>query len=155
MVGDSILTQKKSIITIAAWCFYDWACSSFSVIVVTFIFATYFTTKVAKNEIIGTFQWANATAIAGIVIAFASPLFGAIADYGGHHKRWLGLFTSMCIVSSALLWFAYPNVDSVYFTLICLVFGTIGLEVAMVFYNALLPQLAPTEYLGRVSGWGW
>lgn len=155
MIGDSVLTQKKSIITIAAWCLYDWACSSFSVIVVTFIFATYFTTKVAKNEIIGTFQWANATAIAGIVIAFASPLFGAIADYGGHHKRWLVLFTSMCIVSSALLWFAYPNVDSVYFTLICLALGTIGLEVAMVFYNALLPQLAPKEYLGRISGWGW
>jgi UMF1 family MFS transporter len=147
--------NNKSVKAISAWCLYDWACSSFSVIVVTFIFATYFTTKIAENEIIGTFQWANATAIAGIIIAIASPLFGAIADYGGHHKRWLLLFTWICIISSALLWFAYPSTQSVNLTLTCLVFGTIGLEVSMVFYNALLPQLAPKEYLGRISGWGW
>lgn len=146
---------NKSIAAISAWCLYDWACASFSIIVITFIFATYFTTKVAENEIIGTYQWANATAIAGIVIAFTSPLFGAIADHGGHHKRWLFFFTWLSIVSSALLWFAYPNVDSVYFTLACLVFGTVGLEVALVFYNAFLPQLAPKDYLGRISGWGW
>lgn len=149
------MKNNKSIPAIVAWCLYDWACASFSVIVVTFIFATYFTTKVAKNEIMGTFQWANATALAGIIIAIVSPLFGAIADYGGHHKRWLLLFTWMCITSSALLWFAYPSTQSVYLTLGCLVVGTIGLEVAMVFYNALLPQLAPKEYLGRISGWGW
>lgn len=149
------MKQQKSIAAIFAWCLYDWASSSFSVIVVTFIFATYFTTKVAENEIIGTYQWANATSIAGIIIAFASPLFGAIADYGGYHKRWLFVFTGLCITSSGLLWFAYPNSSSVYLTLTCLVAGTIGLEVAMVFYNVLLPQLAPKDYLGRVSGWGW
>lgn len=121
----------------------------------TFIFATYFTSKVAENEIIGTYQWANATSIAGIIIAFTSPLFGAIADHAGHHKRWLLFFTVMSIISAALLWFAYPNVNSVYFTLTCLVFGTIGLEVASVFYNAFLPRLAPKNYLGRISGWGW
>ena len=147
--------MKKSVTAIAAWCLYDWACASFSIIVMTFIFATYFTTKVAENEIIGTYQWANATTIAGIIIALTSPLFGAIADHGGHHKRWLFFFTWLSIVSSAFLWFAYPDTNSVYLTLTCLIFGTIGLEVAMVFYNAFLPKLASKEYLGRVSGWGW
>lgn len=142
-------------VTIAAWCMYDWASASYSIIVMTFIFATYFTTKVAQNEIVGTYQWADATSIAGIIIALSSPLFGAIADHGGHHKRWLFFFTAMAVVSSALLWYAYPNVNSVTLTLVCLVFGTIGLEVALVFYNSFLPQLAPKEYLGRISGWGW
>jgi len=150
-----LLRQRESVTAIAAWCLYDWACASFSIIVMTFIFATYFTTKIAENEIIGTYQWANATSLAGIIIALTGPLFGAIADRSGHHKRWLFFFTWMCIVSSALLWFAYPNVHSVYLTLTCLVFGTVGLEVALVFYNAFLPQLAPKDYLGRVSGWGW
>lgn len=150
-----MLKSNKSFSAIAAWCLYDWACASYSIIVMTFIFATYFTTKVAANEIIGTYQWANATSIAGLIIAFTSPLFGAIADHGGHHKRWLAFFTFMCIVSSALLWFAYPNVNSVMLTLICLVFGTVGLEVGLVFYNAFLPSLAPKDYLGRISGWGW
>ena len=72
---------------IIAWCLYDWAIASFSVIVITFIFATYFTTQVAENTIMGTYQWANAMALAGIIVAFSSPLCGAVADYGGQHRR--------------------------------------------------------------------
>lgn len=33
--------------------------------------------------------------------------------------------------------------------------GTIGVEFAGIFYNAMLPQLAPSDRLGRWSGWGW
>lgn len=140
---------------IFAWCLYDWAFASFSVIVITFIFSTYFTTKVAENEIVGTFQWANATALAGIVIAIISPFFGSIADHGGNHKRWLFSFTFLGVISSALLWFSYPDISAVYFTLACVVIGTIGYEVSQVFYNAFLTTLAPSGYLGRISGWGW
>lgn len=141
--------------SIVAWCLYDWACASFSIIVTTFIFATYFTTKVAADTIVGTYQWANATSLAGLIIALTSPLVGAIADHSGHHKRWLFFLTMMCVISTALLWFAYPNTSAVYFTLSCVVVGTVGLEVALVFYNAFLVHLAPRAILGRVSGWGW
>lgn len=150
------MNQRKPFSTvIVSWCLYDWAAASFSIIVTTFIFATYFTTSLAANKIIGTYQWANATSLAGVIIALTSPLFGAIADHGGHHKRWLLFFTALCIISSALLWFAYPSLNAVYFTLTCVVLGTIGLEVALVFYNAFLPHIAPKAYLGRISGWGW
>jgi MFS transporter, UMF1 family len=140
---------------IAAWCLYDFACASFAIIVTTFIFSTYFVNKVAANPIIGTYQWANATALAGVFIAFASPLLGAIADHGGSHKRSLFFFTWMSIISTALLWFAYPQVEAVYFTLTCVVLGTIAYEISQVFYNAFLPRLAPRQYIGRISGWGW
>jgi len=150
-----MMKKENKLQSIIAWCMYDWASAAYSIIVMTFIFATYFTTNVAQNKIIGTYQWANATAIAGIVIALTSPLFGAIADHYGYHKRWLFVFTMMCVVSSALLWFGYPHISSVYLILGCLVFGTIGLEIALVFYNAFLPRLAPKNYLGRISGWGW
>lgn len=146
---------RRPTLTIAAWCLYDWASASFSIIVTTFIFATYFTTHVAENQVVGTYQWANATSLAGIIIALLSPFFGAVADYGGHHKRWLFFFTLLCVISSAFLWFAYPSTQSIYLTLTCLVLGTIGLEIALVFYNAFLPHLAPKDYLGRISGWGW
>lgn len=138
-----------------AWCLYDWAAAAFSIIVITFIFAPYFTTQIAANQIVGTYQWANAISLAGIVIALTSPLFGAIADHGGHHKRWLFFFTWICILSAALLWFSYPKINFVYFTLGCVAIGTIGLEVGLVFYNAFLSYLAPKDYLGRISGWGW
>lgn len=148
-------STKRRIKPVLSWCFYDWASSSFSVIVTTFIFSTYFTTKVATNEIIGTFQWANATALAGVIIAITSPLVGAIADHGGHHKRWILFFTMISIFAAACLYFSYPRTSYVYYTLICVVIGTVGLEVAYVFYNSFLPVLAPKSYLGRISGWGW
>lgn len=151
------MNKAKRVFTsaILSWCAYDWACTSYSIIIVTFIFSTYFTTKVAPNEILGTYQWANATSLAGIIVALSSPLFGAIADHGGHHKRWLILFTWLCVIPTSLLWFSYPEPRVVNFTLICVVIGLIGYEVSQVFYNAFLPMLAPSKYLGRISGWGW
>jgi len=35
------------------------------------------------------------------------------------------------------------------------VLAVIGFEVGMVFYNAMLSDLAPKDYLGRISGWAW
>lgn len=146
---------NKQTLPVLAWCLYDWAAASFSIIVVTFIFATYFTTRVAENEITGTYQWANAASLAGIIIALTSPLVGAIADHGGHHKRWLFFFTMVSVIATFLLWFAYPDPNYIYTTLACVVIGSIGFEVALVFYNSFLPGLAPRAYIGRVSGWGW
>src|SRR3989338_4270852 len=155
IMQDSPFFSRQSFFPLAAWCLYDWASASFSVIVTTFIFATYFTTHIAVNQITGTYQWANATSLAGMLMAFLSPLLGAIADYGGHHKRWLFFFTWLCIISTALLFFAYPHPHFVYFTLLFVVLGTVGYEIALVFYNAFLPSLAPKNYVGRISGWGW
>ena len=33
--------------------------------------------------------------------------------------------------------------------------GIVAMELGLLFYNALLPGVAPVEKLGRVSGWGW
>lgn len=145
----------RSVRALIAWCLYDWASASFSIIVTTFIFATYFTGSIAENKIVGTYQWANAISLAGILIAMGSPLFGAIADRGGYHKLWLFFFTMLSVVSTALLWFAYPNPSYVQYTLACVVVGTVGLEIALVFNNAFLPHLVSKKYLGRASGWGW
>ena len=149
------MRKDQQLLKQVAWCLYDGAAASFSIIVITFIFATYFTTKIAQNQIVGTYQWASAASLAGLIIALASPFFGAIADYSGYHKRWLFFFTSLSIIASFLLWFAYPTIHAVYFTLTCVVIGTVSYEIALVFYNTFLPSLAPPNYLGRLSGWGW
>jgi len=105
-MSSSQLEKKNLLKSIIAWCLYDAGASSFSAIVITFVFATYFTKQVAVNTIAGTYQWANAVSLSGVIIAFLSPIVGAIADRGGHHKRWLFFFTALCIISAALLWFA-------------------------------------------------
>jgi len=147
--------RSRRLLPIAAWCFVRLGKCRISDYCDDIIFATYFTSKIAENAIVGTYQWANATAIAGLMIAVMSPIVGAIADNGGYHKRWLLFFTGICIISSALLWFAYPESEAVYFTLACVIVGTIGLETGIVFYNSFLPTLVSRNYIGRVSGWGW
>lgn len=134
---------------------YDWGITSFSVIVTTFVIATYFTSQIAVNDIVGTHQWGNTMAIAGIIVAICSPIFGAIADYSGRRQYWLGVFTVGTIISAALLWYAYPKPTYVFYTLACVMIGTVTLNLSMVFYNALLPRLSPKRYMGRISGWGW
>jgi len=140
---------------IAAWCLYDWANSAFPTIITTFVFATYFTSAVAVNKTIGTAQWGNAMAIAGLLVALFSPPIGAIADYVGRRKPWLALFTLISIAASSMLWFSEPQSSYVAQTLIWVVIATLGFEFSMVFYNAMLNDLAPKSHLGRLSGWGW
>ncbi len=72
MFFKKLKTKKAGVI---AWAFYDWANSSFSSIILTFVFAAYFTEKVAVNRILGTTQWSYAVAIAGFMVALLSPFF--------------------------------------------------------------------------------
>ena len=45
--------------TIWSWCLYDWANSAFTTLVVTFVYATYFTQTFAADENIGTQLWSR------------------------------------------------------------------------------------------------
>ncbi len=140
---------------ILGWCFYDWAMSAYNTVIGTFIFSVYFTRGVAESELAGTAQWGRAMALSGFVIAILSPVLGAIADRTGRRKPWLGLFTAATMVGTALLWFVRPDPDYVLFALVVVALSNITFELANVFYNAMLPSLAPPGMTGRVSGWGW
>lgn len=150
-----IKTQPKRAGSILAWALYDFGNSAYFSVVLTFIIAAYFISAIAQNEIEGTHLWGNAVAIAGIIVAIMSPIFGAIADHGGHRKLWLFIFTYFGIIATALIWFAYPETSYAYYTLSLIVISSLGFEIGIVFYNALLPSVAPEGYLGRVSGWAW
>ncbi|CDZ78208.1 Vacuole effluxer Atg22 like protein [Legionella massiliensis] len=145
-------TSKKEIV---AWILYDFASAPYFVVILTFVFATYFSKSIANNVIEGTALWGYTTSASALLIAIASPILGAIGDYGGHHKRWLYSFTYLGILTTACLWFAYPNPSSIFYSLLCIFISNFALEVATVFYNAYLPGIAPKAYLGRISGWAW
>ena len=138
---------------IASWALYDFANSSFTTLVVTFIYATYFTKGIAADEVTGTSQWSLAVTITSLVVAFSSPYLGAIADRGGYRKRFLMITT--CIVIIGSFWLFFPGPGQVLYALSVFVVANIAFELANVFYNAFLPDLAPSEKIGRISGYGW
>lgn len=149
------MIEKPSGKGLFAWALYDWANSSYFVIIQTFIFAAYFTKAIAENIEIGTAQWGNMIGLAGFVLAITAPIFGAIADQAGRRKPWIAAFTILCILACGLLWFAKPGIDSLWFALGMGFLATIGAEFAFIFYSAMLPDLVSPEKLGRWSGWGW
>ncbi|MGH1480420.1 MAG: MFS transporter [Geminicoccales bacterium] len=138
-----------------AWAFYDWANSAFGAVIVTFVFATYFSQGIAIDEVTGTAQWGWALTISALLAAILGPILGAIADVSGRRKPWIFGFTWICVIATSLLWFAAPNPEWVLFTLIVIVVAKLGFELAGVFYNAMLADLASSDHIGRLSGWSW
>ncbi|MEZ5936275.1 MAG: MFS transporter, partial [Alphaproteobacteria bacterium] len=138
-----------------AWALYDWANSAFSAVIVTFVFATYFSQGIAADPITGTAEWGHALTVSALLAAVLGPTLGAIADAGGRRKPWILFFTWLCVIATALLWYAAPSPDFVLYTLVLIVIANLGLDMAGVFYNAMLHDLAPPERIGRLSGWAW
>jgi UMF1 family MFS transporter len=122
---------------------YDWAYGAFNVVVSTFVFATYFVRAVAPDAATGTAQWAGAQAAAGIVVAVLAAPLGAIADLSGRKRPMLALFTTTMALATAALWFVRPLASDVTLALGLVVIATVSYELATVFYNAMLPDLAP------------
>ena len=140
---------------VAAWVLYDFADSAFATVVATFVVATYFTQAVAPDPITGTAQWATMQAIAGLLIALLAVPMGALADSGGRRAPMLGLCIAVMSLSTISLWWVRPDPAYVPLALILVAAGTVAFEVATVFYNAMLPDLAPPNRLGRLSMIAW
>ncbi|BES73653.1 MFS transporter [Marinobacter nanhaiticus D15-8W] len=138
-----------------SWALYDWANSAFFTIILTFVFARYFSQSVVQDDVAGTEAWGNIVGISGIFIAILAPILGAIADQAGRLKPWLISFTLLCVVASGMLWFVTPEQEQFWPAAFWVGVGILGAEFAFIFYNAMLPDLAPVQQLGRWSGWGW
>ena len=139
--------------TIFAWCLYDFANSAFTTLVVTFIYAAFFTKVIAPDEVTGTWLWSRSVSITAVTVGLLSPLLGALADRGGYRKRFLGFFTLVAVVGACLLYTAMPG--QVFKALFWFTVGNIAFEMGGVFYNAFLPDIAPPDRIGRISGYGW
>ena len=146
------MTTRRAVFS---WCLYDWANSAFNTVIGTFVFSVYFARGIYGDETAGSAVWGFALGAAGLAVALTSPVLGAIADRGGARKPWLGIFVALTLLPTALLWFATPDRSMVPFALACMVVASVAFELANVFYNAMLEDVAPPGKIGRVSGWAW
>lgn len=144
---------KLNVRAVTGWALYDVANSAFTTLVVTFIYATYFTKQIAETETIGTGQWSIGVIITALVVAISSPYLGAIADRGGYRRRFLMISTVVCVLGSIALFF--PQKGEVVLALAIFTVANIAFEMSMVFYNAYLPDVAPPDKIGKISGLGW
>ena len=141
---------------LVGWVLFDWAAQPFFTLLTTFIYAPFFANAVASDPVRGQALWGYATAAAGLVIALCSPVLGAIADAAGRRKPWIAAFGLVLVCATAMLWFGKPKVPTtIPIVLTAFALGTIAVEFAAVFNNAMMPTLVVPERLGRLSGIGW
>lgn len=135
------------------WSLFDFANTSFSITIVTFVYAVYFKETVARNQPVGDFYWSLGTSISMIIVALISPFLGAIADHSAGKKRFLLFFTLLCITSTSLLYFISEG--KIVEGLILFILANIGFEAGLVFYDAFLPEISDEKNYGRTSGFGF
>jgi UMF1 family MFS transporter len=136
------------------WWSFDWASQPYNTLLLTFIFGPY-VASVLGDGTAAQSVWGYGIAAAGLLIAVASPLLGAIADRAGGRMRFIWLFSAMYVVGAWGLWWSAPGSFNVWWVMISFAIGLIGMEFATNFTNSLMPDLCPREDLGRVSGTGW
>ena len=144
---------KSSTKEIISYALYDWATSPVPTLHATFVFAVYFTTTVMPEN--GTFAWSQMSALAAFIVAFAAPFFGALADGKAMRKTLLMIVTVIGIISAAALWFVKPDASFATMALVLSAINIVVMEIAFVFYNALIVGVSTPKNIGRVSGFSW
>jgi UMF1 family MFS transporter len=139
--------------TIASWCLYDFA-NSFYAVLSTVVWGPFYQRRIVGNEQgLGDLWWGYVISTTMLVVALSSPMMGAIGDYAGRRKRLLVFYTVTSVAALAMFTTVQPG--AVYWGFLVSVISYVGFEGALVFYNAYLPEIAPRDYQGRVSGWGF
>ena len=128
-----------------SWALYDWANSAFATTVIAGFFPLFFKQYWSGDAAAttSTFWLGAGNSAASLVIVLAAPLLGALADAGGLHKRLLGAFALLGIVCTGGLWLVgegqWPWAIALYIVAI------LGFSGANVFYDAMLPDIAPAR----------
>ncbi|RBP66960.1 UMF1 family MFS transporter [Brevibacterium sanguinis] len=140
---------------ILSWALWDWGSASFNAVIITFVFTPYLTKGVAASEESGSSALGWSMAAAGLVIALVAPAVGTRADAGGRHRMWLGIHTSIVVLSMLGLFFVRDSPEYLWLGLLLIAVGSVFFEFAEVSYNGIMVRITRPDNVGRVSGFGW
>jgi len=136
------------------WWWFDWASQPYNTLLITFIFGPYVVGLVGDGSRAQAI-WGYGIGAAGILLAVLAPLLGAVADKSGQRMAFVWFFSALYVIGAWSLWYSAPDNFNIWLVMLMFCIGMIGMEFATIFTNAMLPDLAPREELGKVSGSGW
>lgn len=138
-----------------SWALYDWANSAFATTVLAGFFPAFFRQywSTGADPTLTTFRLGIANGIAGLVVALLAPVLGAIADRGGRRCTFLTAWSLLGIAATAGLYLVGQGQWG--WAIALFVLGTMGFNGGIVFYDALLLDVAKPQDYDRVSAFGY
>ena len=140
------MEQTKSKPLIFSWALYDLANQFFALNIVSLYFPRWLIVEKNFPEI----SYSLAFGASMFLIAVCAPFLGTISDIGGRRRTFLVFFTIISVVCTMGLFLPI----SVYMALLLFAVANFGCQGAIIFYNALMVQVAPKKHIGIVSGVG-
>lgn len=162
------MIEKGNKRIIRAWTFYDWAISVYALVITTAIFPTFYekvtTTTLSDGsisdrvkyfgyEFSNTELYSYVIAISFLMVSILSPVLSGLADYWGNKKFFLRIFCYVGAVACGTLYFFDP--ENLEWSMLSLLFASIGYWGSIVFYNAYLPEIAEVRDHDRISARGF
>ncbi|MBN1423596.1 MFS transporter [Candidatus Fermentibacteria bacterium] len=141
--------------TVLGWALYDWANSAFTTTVMAGFFPLFFKQvwSSGTDPAVSTARLGMANSVAGLLVALAAPLLGAMADKGNARKRFLLGFAAVGIIMTACL--AHTPHGAWRAAAALYVAASIGFAAANVMYDSLLPAVARGRSQDVVSALGY
>ncbi len=134
---------------------YDWANSAFATTILSAIFPIYYST-VAGADLPGnkaTVYYGYTASLALLMIALVAPVLGAMADQFRAKKKFLAVFAALGIIATAFM--ATVGRGEWRTASALFILGYAGFAWSIIFYESLLPHIADTDKIDRVSSKGY
>jgi len=153
-----------------SWALYDFANTVFSMNIATLYFSAWLVADLGQSNTL----YATVNGITSALVVVSIPLFGAISDATQRRKPWVVTFTIVAclalMVMAILGQTRLPLVGegvvdpapargavsglALFGVLAAFTAASYAYQGALPFYNAMMPELAPVDYRGRLSGIG-
>ncbi|HVM24865.1 MAG TPA: MFS transporter [Candidatus Limnocylindrales bacterium] len=141
------LTRSGSAAEGLAWALYDFANTIFSFAIVSFAMSLWTISFLGEAE--GQRWFTIAVSVSVLVNAMVSPVLGAMSDRTGRRKPFLAFFTVLTIVPTVLI-----GMVDIGLGLLAFAIANFAYQAALIYYDALLPDVARPDRRGRLSGVG-
>jgi UMF1 family MFS transporter len=141
------LTRSGSAVEGLSWALYDFANTIFSFAIVSFAMSLWAIRFLGEAG--GQFWFTFAVSVSVLINAAVSPVLGAMSDRTGRRKPFLGVFTALAIAPTLFIGFVDIGIGLLFFGI-----ANFAYQAALIYYDALLPDVARPDARGRLSGVG-
>lgn len=136
----------RNIPLIISWSLYDLANQFFLLNVVSLYFVRWLTLEKGVPEIFYSISFG----ISMFLVAVLAPLLGTISDLTKRRRPFLVYFTLLSVGFTIALSLS----QNIFLELFFFAIANFGCQIAVVFYNAQIVDIAPKNRIGLVSGFG-